>query len=385
MAKLFRVTTVPISVEKLLGNQLTYMNQFFDVTAISSDEEELIRIGKELKVKTYAIEMTRKITPFQDIKSLWLMYRYFKKERPDIVHTHTPKAGLIGMLAAKMAGIKTRLHTVAGLPLMETSGAKRILLNNIEKLTYYCAAKVYPNSYGLRDFIVNEKLCSSRKLKVVGNGSTNGINTDYFDPNLFTENKIQDLRIKLGINQEDFVFVFVGRLVKDKGINELVSAFKHLVLETKQFSDVTASKLLLVGPLEEDLNPLLPETLKEITSNPDIISVGYQKDIRHYLSLSNVLTFPSYREGFPNVVMQAGAMGIPAIVSDINGCNEIIIENRNGIVIPAKDEISLKTAMQHIMTNHNLYQTMTKDARPMIIERYQQLLIWESLKKEYLL
>ncbi|UQB67442.1 glycosyltransferase family 4 protein [Epilithonimonas zeae] len=384
MPKLFRITTVPISVEKLLGNQLTYMNQFFDVTAISSDKKELSRIGVDLGVKTYAIEMSRQITPFKDLKSLWLMYCYFKKEKPDIVHTHTPKAGLIGMLAAKIAGVKMRLHTVAGLPLMETSGVKRILLNNIEKLTYACATKVYPNSYGLRDFILNEKLCHSKKLHVICNGSTNGIDTDYFNPDLFSQEKKRNLRKELGIDENNFVFVFVGRLVKDKGINELVSAFRKISLEINQNSSLTRFKLLLVGSLEEDLDPLLPETLTEINHNHNIISVGFQKDVRPYLAISNALVFPSYREGFPNVVMQAGAMGLPSIVSNINGCNEIIIGNENGIIVSAKNEIELETAMEKILDNHHLYQSMAINARPMIESRYQQQLIWDYIKKEYL-
>lgn len=384
MPKLFRITTVPISVEKLLGNQLTYMNQFFDVTAISSDRNELEKVGEELGVKTHAIDMTRKITPLQDLFSLWQMYCYFKKEKPDIVHTHTPKAGLIGMLAAKLAGVKMRLHTVAGLPLMETSGFKRNLLNSIEKLTYACATKVYPNSYGLRDFILNEKLCPSKKLHVIGNGSTNGINTDYFNPDLFSHEKKQNLRMELGIDEKNFVFVFVGRLVKDKGINELVSAFRNISLEINQNSSIKKIQLLLVGSLEEDLDPLLPQTLAEINNDHNIISVGFQKDVRPYLAISNALVFPSYREGFPNVVMQAGAMGLPSIVSNINGCNEIIVGNKNGIIVSAKNEIALETAMGKILNDHHLYQSMAINARSMIESRYQQQLIWDDIKKEYL-
>lgn len=379
MLKLFRITTVPISIEKLLGNQLAYMSQFFEVTAISSDQKELERVGKELGVKTYAVDMTRKITPLADLKSLYQMYHFLKKEKPSIVHTHTPKAGLIGMLAAKMAGVKVRLHTVAGLPLMETSGIKRVLLNFIEKLTYACAMKVYPNSYGLRDFILEEGFCNEEKLKVIANGSTNGIDINYFNPNLFSEEKKRNLRFDLGIDENDFVFIFVGRLVKDKGINELVSAFLQTISDSKAFT----SKLLLLGPLEQDLDPLLPSTLIEIQSNPNIISVGYQKDVRPYLAISNVLVFPSYREGFPNVVMQAGAMGLPAIVSNINGCNEIIIDSSNGVIVNVKNEVMLKQSMQKISEDNAFYKKLSTNARMMIVERYQQQIVWDSLLKDY--
>ena len=392
MAKLFRITTVPVSVEKLLGKQLTFMNQFYEVTAISSDKEDLERVGQELGVKTKAIEMTRKITPIQDLKSLWQMYCYLKKEKPDIVHTHTPKAGLIGMIAAKLAGINVRLHTVAGLPLMETSGVKRKVLNLVEKLTYACATKVYPNSYGLKDFILKEKFCPPHKLKVIGNGSTNGIDTAYFDPALFSQQQNRELRQQWHWKEDDFVWIFVGRLVKDKGINELVAAFRQLTEELNDSENKNstidnrrnrAPKLLLVGPLEPELDPLLPETLREMEHNKNILTVGYQKDVRPYLAAADALIFPSYREGFPNVVMQAGAMELPSIVTDINGCNEIIKNNENGMIISVKNKNQIYNALIKLMSDVNLYNKMKSEARENIVQRYDQKLIWNAILAEY--
>ena len=392
MAKLFRITTVPVSVEKLLGKQLTFMNQFYEVTAISSDKEDLERVGQELGVKTKAIEMTRKITPIQDLKSLWQMYCYLKKEKPDIVHTHTPKAGLIGMIAAKLAGIKVRLHTVAGLPLMETSGVKRKVLNLVEKLTYACATKVYPNSYGLKDFILKEKFCPPHKLKVIGNGSTNGIDTAYFNPALFSPQRKKEIRKQWQLEEDDFVWIFVGRLVKDKGINELVAAFRQLTEELNDSENKnnsvdnlrkTAPKLLLVGPLEPELDPLLPETLREMEHNKNILTVGCQKDVRPYLAAADALIFPSYREGFPNVVMQAGAMELPSIVTNINGCNEIIKNNENGMIISVKNKDQIYNALLRLMANLSLYNKMKSQAREYIVQRYDQKLIWNATLAEY--
>ncbi len=376
MAKLFRITTVPISLEKLLGKQLTFMNQYYDVTAISADKENLDRVGKELGVKTHTIEMTRKITPLKDLKSLWDMYTYLKKEKPEIVHSHTPKAGLIGMLAAKLAGVKVRLHTVAGLPLMETTGIKRKVLNQVEKLTYACATNVYPNSKGLYDFILKEKLGKVDQLKVIGNGSTNGIDVNYFDSSLFSDDDSFRLRQELNISKDDFVFIFVGRLVKDKGINELVSAFKSL-----QISNTPTLKLLLVGPLEQDLDPLSQEVLDEIENNPGIVSVGFRKDVRPYFAMSNALAFPSYREGFPNVVLQALAMGLPALVSNINGCNEIVAHQQNGLIFQAKESHDLQEAMKRCL-DPELYNKLQVSARDSVM-KYKQELIWELLKKNY--
>ncbi|RZJ39070.1 MAG: glycosyltransferase family 1 protein [Chryseobacterium sp.] len=376
MAKLFRITTVPISVEKLLGKQLSFMDRYFDVTAISSDQVYLERVGKELGVKTHTINMTRKITPVEDLKSLWTMYAYFRKEKPEIVHSHTPKAGLIGMLAAKLAGVKIRLHTVAGLPLMETTGLKRKVLNLVEKLTYSCATKVYPNSKGLHDFILEEKLGTADKIQVIGNGSTNGIDTAHFSPESYSVSEKAQLRQELEIEPSAFVFVFVGRLVKDKGINELVSAFMKI-----QTNSSKKLKLLLVGPLEQDLDPLAPDVLQTIDSNPDIISLGFQKDVRPYFAIGDALVFPSYREGFPNVVLQALSMGIPALVSDINGCNEIVQDGYNGSIFPAKDEIALQKSMEQILADH-FYETFKANSRSSIM-KYEQQVIWNLLKENY--
>lgn len=373
MAKLFRITTVPISVEKLLGNQLTYMNGFFEVTAISADENNLRKAGEKLGVKTHSIEMTRQITPFKDLKSLWQMYRYLKKEKPEIVHTHTPKAGLIGMLAARLAGIKIRLHTVAGLPLMEARGIKRKILNIVERMTYACATNVYPNSFGLKDFILNEKFCSADKLKVIGQGSTNGINIDFFSNNTISDNDKLRLKKELNISDSDFVFIFVGRIVKDKGIQELISAFRQLTKENV--------KLLLVGPLEPELDPLNINTLSEIENNPDIISAGYQKDVRPYFAISDALVFPSYREGFPNVVLQSLAMQIPVIVSDINGCNEIVENGQNGIIVPPKDESALQKAMTKLL-EEKIYLKLKENSRSSIL-KYEQQKLWDAILREY--
>jgi glycosyltransferase involved in cell wall biosynthesis len=375
--KLIRITTVPISLEKLLENQLRFMKEHYDITAVSADKPNLERVGELQEVSVYPIEMTRKITPWQDLKAVWQLFLFFKKEKPFIVHTHTPKAGTVGMLAAKLAGVPHRLHTVAGLPLLEATGNKRRLLNIVEKITYACATKVYPNSNGLKKILIQEQFCEQEKLKVIGNGSSNGINTSYFDPELFSDSDKKTLQTNLGISPEDFVFIFVGRIVADKGINELIFAFRKLSLE------INNVKLLLVGPLESDLDPLTPEALQVIVDIKNIISVGFQNDVRPYFAISDILVFPSYREGFPNVVMQAGAMGLPCVVTNINGCNEIVIEGENGIIIPVKDSHAIYSAMKKTGSNSNFIKQMKEKARPMIVARYEQQVVWEAILAEY--
>jgi glycosyltransferase involved in cell wall biosynthesis len=313
------------------------------------------------------------------LKALWRLYRYFRKEKPDIVHTHTPKAGLIGMLAARMAKVPHRLHTVAGMPLMETSGLKRKILNFTEKLTYSCAQHLYPNSKGLHEYIIKNKFCCEQKLKIIVNGSSNGIDTSHFSPNLYSHEQREKLRNDIGIPNNAFIFCFVGRLVKDKGINELVAACSQLSTLNFQLS----TKLLLVGPFERELDPLSPETEQEIQNNPTIFSVGFQTDVRPYLAISDVFVFPSYREGFPNVVMQAGAMELPCIVTDINGCNEIIEDGVNGLIIPPKNKEHLQEKMQLMLENSELRNHLKQNARNMITSRYEQKIVWEALLEEY--
>ena len=382
MKKLIRITTVPLSLKVLLKGQLRFMaSNGFDVKGVSSEGEELREVHENEGIAVEAITMSRKITPFQDLKSLWQMWNFLRKEKPQIVHTHTPKAGIIGMLAARLAGVPHRLHTVAGLPLMEATGIKRKILNFVEKLTYSFATRVYPNSKGLYDFILQNNFTQSNKLKIIANGSSNGINTTFFSPAQVSEIEKVALREKLNIQPDDFVFVFVGRIVSDKGINELIKAFSEL--QTAENNELTGIKLLLVGGLESDLDPLNPETLAEINQNKDIISAGFQQDVRPFFAISDALAFPSYREGFPNVVMQAGAMGLPSIVSDINGCNEIIVEGENGLIIPPKNVEKLKEKMLTLARDKNLYIKLKENSRRMIENRYEQFVVWKALLEEY--
>ena len=377
MKKLIRVTTVPLSLDKLLDGQLSYMSNHFDVTAISSDNKYLEQCALKENVDYYHLEMSRRITPINDLISLIKFTKYLIKTKPLIVHSHTPKAGIISMLSARIANVPIRLHTVGGLPLLESTGVKRKLLFFVEKLTYTCATNIYSNSVGLFDYILENKLLKKKKIKILANGSTNGIDTNYFSNDNISEFTKAELKETLGISKDDFVFVFVGRMVGDKGINELVLAFKRFLTYNSN------AKLLLVGHEENDLDPLKKTTLFEINSNQSIISVGYQNDIRPYLSISNSLVLPSYREGFPNVVMQAGAMGLPSIVTNINGCNEIIIDNINGLLIDSKNTNAIEKAMNKMCNNPILYNQLQSVSRELITTRYNQKNVWNCILAEY--
>tara|TARA_R110002049_G_scaffold296797_1_gene485187 strand:+ start:19765 stop:20919 length:1155 start_codon:yes stop_codon:yes gene_type:complete len=377
--KIIRITTVPMSLGGLLTGQLKYMSDYYEIIGVASDGDgTLANIGIQEGIKVFPIEMTRSITPFRDLRAIWQLYIFLKREKPFIVHSHTPKAGTVGMIAAFLAGVPHRLHTIAGLPLLEAQGGKRKVLDIVEKITYAFATRIYPNSFGMMDIILENKFTNKNKLKVLGNGSSNGIDIDHFNPSTISETEKENLRKSLGIDPNDFVYVFVGRMVTDKGVNELVHTFSRLTESIKSI------KLILVGPHEKSLDPLSEDTETLIASNPAIKEVGLQKDVRPFFAIADVLTFPSYREGFPNVVLQAGAMGIPAIVSDINGCNEIVQEGVNGNIVPAKDEKSLYSSMlQNYLKKQEGTTFDSNLIRNLIKEKYQRTAIWEAILNEY--
>lgn len=373
---LFRTATISMSLNVLLKGQLNFLNRYYDVTAISGSDDFLLELKQREGVEVFDIEMQRQIAPIEDLKSLWKLYKYFAKEKPLIVHSITPKAGLLTMMAAKMAGVPIRMHTFTGLIFPSRTGLIQKVLINMDKLLCYCATNIYPEGKGVRADLIQYKI-TKKPLKILANGNVNGIDKDYFDPELYSsEDKIQ-LRNELGILENDFVFIFVGRLVRDKGINELIAAFLKLQSNSKKV------KLLLVGPFENDLDPLNTETIKAIQECNTIITVGFQEDVRPYFAISNVLVFPSYREGFPNVVLQAGAMGLPSIVTNINGSNEIIIEGQNGTIIPVKNESAIYNAMIKLSSDKDYYSVLKTNARKMITSRYEQQMVWEALLAEY--
>ncbi|MFC2151993.1 glycosyltransferase family 4 protein, partial [Bacteroidota bacterium] len=342
------------------------MSQYFEVTAVSGGGDMLDRVGIEEGVRTVSIKMKRNISLIKDFIALINLIYLFLKEKPEIVHTHTPKAGLLGMVAAWITRIPVRMHTVAGMPLMESSGLKRKILNMMEIVTYKCAHMIYPNSKGLLQFIVENNFTNPKKLKLIGNGSSNGINLDYYNPVEISEDEVNKIRSKYKLTKQDFIFIIIGRVVKDKGVEELVSAFNRLSSENNSV------KLFILGRFEEKLDPISSEIKDIIKNNDNILYAGYQTDIRPFLKTSNVLIHPSYREGFPNVVLQASAFNLPCIVSDINGNNEIIQDNLNGLIVSVKSSDELYKQMSKIYNDPKLLTKLKQKSRKFIEDRFEQ-------------
>lgn len=377
--RLLRITTVPISLKLLLAGQLNYFRQKkFDVLAVSAEGPEILH-EKIDGVPHQEIPFTRKITPLQDLACLIQLIIVINNFKPDIIHTHTPKAGILGMLAGWICRVPVRMHTVAGLPLMEKKGFTRKLLVFVENLTYWCATHVFPNSSGLKEFIESE-ISTTPKLKVIGKGSSNGIDTFYFHRRENVEREALAIRRQHGIGPDDLVFSFVGRVVRDKGISELVEAFQRTC---ERFGSTRKIFLLVVGPLEQELDPLNADDLHFLTEDDRVVLAGYKPDVRPWIAASDVFVFPSYREGFPNVVMQACCLEVPCIVSDINGCNEIISHNQTGFIVKPKNANELQGAMVALALDDEKRKQMARAAREYVCGNFDNRYVWDEINKEY--
>ena len=371
LQKLFRISTIPDSLEILLKGQLKMLSEYYEVVAVSSPGEKMKVLEEREGVRTVSIPMERRISLVKDFISLLRLIVLFAKERPDMVHSITPKAGLLSMLAAWITRVPVRMHTFTGLVFPTATGKMQKLLIAMDRLTCFCATHINPEGEGVKRDLVNYNI-TSKPLHIIANGNVNGIDLEYFD-------KTPEVVEKACSYKEEgtFTFCFVGRMVRDKGINELVHSFLRLYQKDERV------RLLLVGPFEKELDPVLPEVEEHILHHPGICYMGYQNDVRPFLVASDALVFPSYREGFPNVVIQAGAMGLPAIVTDINGCNEIVLPDLNGVIIPSKDEQALYESMKYFASHPVEVEKMAANARPLIASRYEQRIVWNALLDEY--
>ena len=368
------VATVPLCFSTLIRGQPKYLSQYFQVKLVTSPSEENKNIAKYEGIDICSIDMTRRITPFKDFVALWKLIGFFRKEKPDLVYTFTPKAGLLGMLAAFMLRVPRRVHNVVGMPLMEAVSYRALLLKYSEKLTYGLATHLFCNSFGLKKFISAN--LTKRDIQVIANGSINGVDTAYFQDD-YSDVKKSAIRQKYSISVDDFVFSYIGRLVKDKGINELILAFSNLLPTHHNI------KLLLVGDAKLEHDLLSRQTLNTIATNRNIISIGFQSNIKNLLSITDFVVLPSYREGLPNALIEAGSFGLALIATDIEGCNEIIQHNHTGLLVKTKDVSDLQNAMEIYIKNKILRDKVQSNIRQYIVNTYDQTMFWRSLKEVF--
>lgn len=370
--KVIRACTVPQSIGFVVG-MIPDLTKEYEVGVLSSPGEEWAMLDKYGDaVRRIEVTMERHISPLRDLRSLWRLVRVFRRERPDMVHSMTPKAGLLCMLAAWITRVPVRVHMFTGLVFPTATGLKRRILMATDRLTCACATHVLPEGEGVKRDLLDNGI-TRKPIKVLGYGNCRGIDLDRFDPTL---SEVQAEAAKLR-KPEVFTFIAIGRLVGDKGINELVAAFSRLNRE------LPATRLILVGPQEKELDPLSPATLSEIESNPAIEAVGNQADVRPWLIAADCHVLASYREGFPNVVIEAGAMGLPQIVTDINGANEIIINGRNGVIVPPKNADAIHASMSRMATDPAFRSVLAANARSLIASRYEQTYVRRCLYDFY--
>ena len=366
--KIIRSVTVPQSLDFCREMMIKMRAMGYDMVAVTSPGPELDELRDVDGFHCVAVPMERHISVVNDLKSLIRMIGVFRKEKPQVVHSMTPKAGMICMVAAWLTHVPVRIHTFTGLVWPTATGMKRKLLMMTDWLTCACATHVIPEGQGVLNDLKNGGI-TKKPMKVLGYGNVKGVDMERFSPARFAVTK----------NPDVFTFVFVGRIVSDKGINELVEAFVKLHDKYKN------ARLVLVGNYEHNLDPVSDKTRQLIDTNDGIEACGakYGDDLLQMYVDADCFVMPSYREGFPNTVLEAGAMGLPSIVTDINGSREIIENEKNGLIVPSKNADALYAAMERMLTDEKARGIMKSNARPMIASRFERGFVQSCLIEFY--
>ncbi len=366
------ITTVPVSLVFFSG-QIQILKSKFDVEVVSSSGEFLAEFANAEKVKSHVVDMERDISIVKDLKSLFIMTRLFSRNKPNFIHGNTPKAGLISMISGWLTRVPKRIYYIHGLRYQGATGLKKLLLMAMEKVSCRLATHVFSVSQGVKDTLYNDNI-TNKPVELIGYGSINGIDEhDFSNKN----QSIPTINASNRIAATDFVYGFIGRLVADKGINELVSAF--LVIN----SNYENTRLVLVGPYEAHLSRLDIQTQNAIEQHPNIIWYDWQSDVRPFYKLMDIFVFPSFREGFGVSLIEALSMEVPVICSDISGCDEIIKHDETGILVRNFSIDSLAEAMISLMDNKKKRLKLAKKGRSEVIRKYKRTKVWENTIAAY--
>ena len=366
--KIIRSTTIPTSLYTLCEGILKELSEKYEVVALSSPGKEIPVIAECEGVRTITVPMERHISIKKDIISLWRLIKVFCSEKPTMVHSMTPKAGMLCMLAAWITRVPVRVHTFTGLVFPTSTGLKRKILMLTDSITCACATHIIPEGEGVKNDLINNGI-TKKPMRVLGYGNVRGVDMERFS------RRPEVMKLSESIRDDAlFTFLFVGRIVRDKGINELCQAMDRL-------SGFVPARLILVGRYEETLDPISDESREIIDKNPSIEYVGskFGDELLAYYAAADCFVFPSYREGFPNTVLEAGAMGLPSIVTDINGSREIIRQDENGVIIPSKNVNALFDAMLNVVRDKVARERMAGNARRMVAERFEQGFVRQCL------
>lgn len=375
--KIARIATVPFFLQNHLRQQIcATVAAGHEVALISSSGLEVPLLAAIPGVRFYRIEIPRKISPLRDFLAFWELLKLFRRERFDIAHSTTPKAGILCAIAGLIARIPIRLHTYTGQPWMELHGVMRFLAKAGDLLTASLNTMNYADSFSQRGFLLEQRIVLEEKLTVLGSGSLAGVDIQRFDRTRFSD-QLTNVLEQLEISEHSLVITFVGRLTRDKGISELVEAFTRLSCKNNY------CVLLLIGPQEPMQDPLPLETLASIHKNPQIVEVGYSANPEKYLAITDIFCIPSYREGFGNVVIEAAAMGVPTVASDIVGLRDAVVNDVTGVLVPAKDVDALVSALDKLISNPQLRQQMGEHAKARTIKDFDSTKVNAEVLKEY--
>lgn len=376
--RLVRMTAASMALKVSTRGQPKYMSEHgFDVTMISSAGWELPGVLALEGCPHIEVNLTRKLSPFADIRSIYKLYCIFKKMKPHIIHTENLKANLAGPIAGYFAGVPVRIQTMAGLVSPTKKGLKGWLVRQAEILSFKFATDVWPNSHRSMEYMIRTKMVSASKTMVIGRGSTNGIDLERFNSGAINAERLKEIKRSVNYTESDQILLFAGRMVKDKGVEELVAAFERL---QKQFPN---AKLVLLGPQEADLDPLKTAIINAIRNNERIVHIQWTDEVEYYLTIATLFVFPSYREGFPNVIMQAGAMKCPVVCSDIVGNNEIVTHQVNGILHTSQDEHSLYEAVYFALNNKEYMHQLALKLYNDMATYYDRYTLYELYIKKY--
>jgi glycosyltransferase involved in cell wall biosynthesis len=375
--KLVHVTTVPDSFIFLIG-QVGYMRERgFDIHGLSSPGEALLRFAEREHVSVHAVDMPRRISPFRDVVSLARMLNLLRRIRPHIVHAHTPKGGLLGMVSAWLARVPVRIYHMRGLPFTTATGWRRKLLMWCERISCGLAHRVLCVSSSVRQLAIDSHLCPPGKIVVLARGSGNGVDAvqRFNGSNILPSLRVETRR-RFNIPQEALVLGFIGRIVRDKGIIELAEAWKELR------QDFPALHLMLVGPHEMQ-DPIPSEIEQTLHNDPRVHFLGRQVDMPPLYAVMDVLALPTYREGFPNVLLEAAGMKVPVVATQVPGCTDAVQDGVTGMLVPPYDATSLAEAIRMYLQDGELRRRHGAAARDWVLREFRPEGIWQAIYQEY--
>jgi glycosyltransferase involved in cell wall biosynthesis len=376
--KILSIASTSLAFRGLVNGQIKYIKNYgYDIKMVSNLDGPVNDIVQAEGVEHITIHVNRAFAPIADLKALYQFYKLFKKEKPLIIHSQSIKANLLAMLAGKLANVPIRIQTMAGLISTMDNSLKSKMYRQVEMLTFKFSTNVWPNSLSSYNYMVKTKMCPKNKMNVIGYGSSNGVNINNFSKNLIPQIEIEEVKKNLNFNSSNFYYLFLGRIVRDKGIADAVKAF---VLLQKKHKNI---KLIVAGMYDEKATQLDNETLVELKNNKAIHFVGKVKSVNPYFAVANSFLFPSYREGFPTVLLEAGALKCPIICSNIIGNIDMIRDKETGVVFEVKNISQIESAMEYALQNTKITINMANTFYEEIIQKFSQEYVCQKVAKAY--